>query len=62
MPDIRSNRYTRGRLNLNGYTTGSIERRYDRDWFRIHLDAGQQVRFDLEGSPTGRGTLRDTHL
>ena len=62
MPDIGSNRYTRGRLNLNGSTTSRIGRSGDRDWFRIHLNAGQQVRFDLEGSPTGRGTLSDTYL
>ncbi|MBT8420089.1 MAG: PPC domain-containing protein, partial [Gammaproteobacteria bacterium] len=62
MPDIRSDRYTSGRLNLNSYTTSTIGSSGDRDWFRIHLNAGQRVRFDLEGSPTGRGTLSDTYL
>nr|VFK81206.1 MAG: pre-peptidase C-terminal domain-containing protein [Candidatus Kentron sp. SD] len=62
MSDIGSNTYTRGRLYLNTYTTSRIDHRYDRDWFRIHLNAGQRVRFDLEGSPTNRGTLRDTYL
>nr|VFK51306.1 MAG: pre-peptidase C-terminal domain-containing protein [Candidatus Kentron sp. TC] len=60
--DFSANTGTRGRLSLNGNTTGNIQYSGDRDWFRIHLNAGQQVRFDLEGSPTGRGTLRDTYL
>nr|VFJ90089.1 MAG: Serine protease, subtilase family [Candidatus Kentron sp. LFY] len=62
MPDIESNLDTRGRLNLNGSVTSIIERSGDTDWFRIRLDAGQRVRFDLQGSPTGHGTLRDTYL
>jgi hypothetical protein len=62
MPDISNNTSTSGRLDLNGYATSIIGSRGDQDWFRIHLNAGQQVRFDLEGSPTGRGTLRDTYL
>nr|VFK41892.1 MAG: Hemolysin-type calcium-binding repeat-containing protein [Candidatus Kentron sp. SD]VFK47851.1 MAG: Hemolysin-type calcium-binding repeat-containing protein [Candidatus Kentron sp. SD] len=62
MSGIGSNIYTRGRLYLNNYTTSRIDRRYDQDWFRIYLNAGQRVRFDLEGSPTGRGSLRDTYL
>nr|VFK63679.1 MAG: pre-peptidase C-terminal domain-containing protein [Candidatus Kentron sp. UNK]VFK70893.1 MAG: pre-peptidase C-terminal domain-containing protein [Candidatus Kentron sp. UNK] len=62
MSDIGSNTYTRGRLYLNSSATSRIDRRYDRDWFRIYLNAGQRVRFDLEGSPTGRGSLSDTYL
>nr|VFK06245.1 MAG: Serine protease, subtilase family [Candidatus Kentron sp. LPFa]VFK25418.1 MAG: Serine protease, subtilase family [Candidatus Kentron sp. LPFa] len=62
MSDIGSNTYTRGCLYLNSYTTSSINYWFDRDWFRIHLNAGQRVRFDLEGSPTGRGSLSDTYL
>nr|VFK14589.1 MAG: Serine protease, subtilase family [Candidatus Kentron sp. LPFa]VFK30136.1 MAG: Serine protease, subtilase family [Candidatus Kentron sp. LPFa] len=62
MSDISSNIHTRGRLYLNSYATGSVGYRGDQDWFRIYLRAGQRARFDLEGSPTGRGSLRDTYL
>ena len=62
MSDIVSNIHTREELHLDNYRTSRIDHRYDQDWFRIYLRAGQRVRFDLEGSPTGRGTLRDTYL
>nr|VFK64863.1 MAG: hypothetical protein BECKUNK1418G_GA0071005_10532 [Candidatus Kentron sp. UNK]VFK71283.1 MAG: hypothetical protein BECKUNK1418H_GA0071006_105821 [Candidatus Kentron sp. UNK] len=62
MSDFSSNIYTSGRLYLNSYATGSVGYRGDQDWFRIYLRAGQRARFDLEGSPTGRGSLRDTYL
>nr|VFK78732.1 MAG: Serine protease, subtilase family [Candidatus Kentron sp. SD] len=62
MADFSSNIYTRGRLYLNSYATGSVGYRGDQDWFRIYLRAGQRARFDLEGSPTGRGSLGDTYL
>lgn len=60
--DFSANTSTSGRLSLGGYATGIIENTGDIDWFRITLSAGQQVRFDLEGSPTGRGTLTDSYL
>nr|VFJ95741.1 MAG: Calx-beta domain-containing protein [Candidatus Kentron sp. LFY] len=62
MSDIGSNIHTREELHLDNYRTSRIDHRYDQDWFRIYLRAGQRVRFDLEGSPTGRGTLSDTYL
>ena len=62
MPDISNNTSTSGSLNLNAYVTSTIGSNGDQDWFQIHLNEGQQVRFDLEGSPTSRGTLRDTYL
>nr|VFK17270.1 MAG: pre-peptidase C-terminal domain-containing protein [Candidatus Kentron sp. LPFa] len=60
--DFSQNTGTQGRLSLGGNKTGNIERSGDQDWFRIRLNAGQRVRFDLEGSPTNRGTLSDTYL
>ena len=34
----------------------------DEDWFAVDLRAGVLYRIDLEGSPTGRGTLSDPYL
>ena len=34
----------------------------DRDWFAVTLRAGKTYRFDLEGSPTNQGTLRNPYL
>ena len=34
----------------------------DRDWFEVSLQAGREYRVDLEGSPTGNGTLRNPHV
>ena len=32
------------------------------DWYAVTLEAGKTYRIDLEGSPTGAGTLRDPYL
>ncbi|WP_428667707.1 hypothetical protein [Reyranella sp.] len=57
-----SNVTTTGALSVGGSTTGNIEASGDRDWFRASLTAGQWYEFDLQGSPTGHGTLADTFL
>ena len=63
MPDDHSaDRFTTGAVAVGGSTTGTIETAYDEDWFAVELVAGRTYRFDLEGSPTGRGTLPDTYL
>ena len=63
MPDDHSaDRFTTGAVAVGGSTTGTIETAYDQDWFAVELVAGRTYRFDLEGSPTGRGTLPDTYL
>ena len=38
------------------------DRAGDRDWFAVTLDAGKMYRFDLEGLPTGQGSLADPYL
>jgi len=53
---------TIGALSVGGSTTGNIEASGDRDWFRASLTVGQWCEFDLQGSPTGHGTLADTFL
>ena len=42
--------------------TGEIETARDFDWFAVELEAGMKYLIDLEGSPTGQGTLDDPIL
>ena len=51
-----------GRVTVGGSATGEIETPGDQDWFAVDLTAGTRYRIDLEGSPTGDGTLRDPYL
>ena len=53
---------TSGAVEVGGSATGEIESRGDRDWFAVMLEAGRTYQIDLEGSPTGNGTLRDPYL
>ena len=53
---------TAGRVAPGGSIASEIERAGDRDWFAVELVAGRTYVFDLEGSPTGAGTLGDTFL
>ena len=63
MPDDYSaNVQTTGVVAVGGSATGSIETAHDQDWFAVELVAGRTYQFDLGGSPSGGGTLRDTFL
>ena len=53
---------TTATVEVGGTATGEVEAAHDRDWFAVELEAGVTYRFDLEGSETGAGTLRDPHL
>ena len=53
---------TTGTVSVDGTATGVIDYRDDQDWFAVDLEAGKTYWFDLEGSWTGRGTLKDPHL
>ena len=53
---------TGGSVAVGGSAAGDIETARDRDWFAVELVAGRTYVFDLEGSPTGAGTLQDTYL
>ena len=53
---------TTGTVTVGSSTTGNIETGGDRDWFAVTLDAGKVYRFDLEGLPTGQGSLADPYL
>jgi hypothetical protein len=60
--DIPGNSSTTLVMQPGTSTTSSIEFAGDTDWFAIYLTAGQTYTFDLEGSPTGQGTLDDPLL
>ena len=51
---------TTGVLTVGGSATGVIEGPDDRDWFAVDLTAGTRYRIDLEGRPTGAGTMWDS--
>ena len=53
---------TAGSVSVGGSATGNIETASDEDWFAVTLQAGSTYQIDLEGSPTGGGTLPDTFL
>ena len=53
---------TTGRVEVGASVTGNMYWGSDFDWFRVDLEAGKTYQFDLEGSPTGRGSLEDPFL
>ena len=53
---------TTGRVAVGGSATGNIDPPGDGDWFAVELEADKTYRFDLEGSPTGGGTLGNPYL
>ena len=53
---------TSGRVAVGGSVAGDLETGDDRDWFAVTLEAGKTYQFDLEGSSTGEGTLKDPYL
>ena len=60
--DFTATTATQGTVSVGGSATGEIEVRGDIDWFAVTLEAGKRYRIDLEGSPTGAGTLVDPEL
>ena len=60
--DYTEDTSTTGMLPVGGTVAGAIAIDGDRDWFAVALVAGNIYRFDLEGEPTGDGTLRDPYL
>ena len=53
---------TLGTVAVGGSASGHVEKHGDVDWYAVTLEAGTTYRIDLEGIPTGGGTLRDPHL
>ena len=60
--DFPATTATTGRVEVGASATGYMDRGSDFDWFRVDLEAGKTYQFDLEGSPTGRGSLGDPLL
>ena len=60
--DYPANTGTDGMVAVGGSVTGEIQVRNEDDWFAVTLEAGKTYRFDLEGSPTGDGTLPSPYL
>jgi hypothetical protein len=53
---------TEGTVSVGGSATGEIGHDGDLDWFAVDLSAGQSYAIDLEGDPTGAGSLSDPYL
>ena len=60
--DFPADNTTTGRVEVGASATGNIDPDTDLDGFRVDLHTGRYYQFDLEGAPTGRGTLTDTLL
>ncbi len=60
--DFPNNNTTTGRVEVGASVTGNVESANDVDRFRVDLEADKEYQFDLEGAPTGRGTLPDPAL
>ena len=62
IPEISDWLDTEGRIAAGFTVAGAIEEAYDKDWFRVTLEADKTYQIDLEGSPTNKGTLADPYL
>ena len=60
--DFPADNTTSGRVEVGASATGNIASTSDKDWFRVDLEAGKVYQIDLEGWPTGRGSLLDPYL
>ena len=60
--DFRQDTTTTGAVTVGAPVTGDAQFADDHDWFAVELEAGKAYRIDLEGSPTGEGTLDDPYL
>lgn len=60
--DFAGDASTTGRATVGGRATGSLESAGDTDWFAASLRGGVAYVIDLEGAPTGQGSLVDPLL
>ncbi len=49
-------------MSVGDTFSGSIGASGDNDWIEVQLQAGQTYTFDLQGAPSGSGTLADPYL
>jgi type IV pilus assembly protein PilY1 len=59
--DYGSTPATAGSVTVGGWVTGTVDIG-DTDWFSVTLVAGSKYLIDLQGSPSGEGTLTDPYL
>ena len=60
--DLPYDTTTTGEVDVGGSVTGTVADAQDGDSFQVDLEAGKRYQFDVEGAPTGRGTLPDPWL
>ena len=60
--DYSANTCTTGTVDVEGEVTGEIEEEGDQDWFAVSLQQGVTYQIDLNGAPTGDGTMEDPDL
>ena len=64
--DLPGDTTTTGEVDVGGSVTGTIADTIDDlssgDSFKVDLEAGKRYQIDVEGAPTGRGTLPDPWL
>jgi Ca2+-binding RTX toxin-like protein len=59
VPDNTSTTFS---VTVGGSVTGNVDVVGDQDWYRVSLVAGHPYQFDLQGAPTGQGTIGDAFL
>jgi hypothetical protein len=57
LDDFSAGSNTTGVLPVNGQLHGAIGYPDDKDWFKVHLEAGRSYVFDLQGTLSGGGSL-----
>lgn len=55
--DVGDTAATAGTLDANSRVQGTINFPIDKDWFKVHLEAGRSYAFDLLGPPSADGSL-----
>jgi Ca2+-binding RTX toxin-like protein len=55
--DFSGDTSTLGSISVNGNSSGVVDHPFDRDWFRIELNAGITYRFNLDGISLSDPTL-----
>ncbi|NBC34914.1 MAG: hypothetical protein GVY13_19760 [Alphaproteobacteria bacterium] len=60
--DFADDASTGGRIAVGDSVTGEIETEGDIDWFAAEFEEGESYAIDLEGAPTGQGSLPDAFL
>lgn len=61
MDDYAANSSTTGFLAPGQPVHGTLNVVGDKDWIKVHLDAGQRYTFELQGARTGGGSLETTY-